>query len=121
MTLIRAGVTSEIISIIGAHRAIESRSEGSEMSLRTRLALAEKAIQSGDELVIVWVKGGFEPDSSNDLATAGGVEFRRGADIRKPSARDANASRAKWASPCSFLAGSGAQLLTRKKRPSRNE
>ena len=36
--------------------------------------------ESGDGLTIIWVRGGFAPDASSDLAVADGVEFNRGAD-----------------------------------------
>lgn len=50
------------------------------MSIKGRLAAAERELNEAGELVIVWVRGGFSPDLSNDHATAGGLEFNRGAD-----------------------------------------
>ncbi len=57
------------------------------MSLRIRLASAEKALnEAGDGLVIIWVKGGLLPDAdSNGFATAGALEFHR-ADDEDPMA-----------------------------------
>ena len=49
------------------------------MSIRTRLAAAERAINEGGELIVIWVNGGFSP-SNHDHATAGDMTFNRGDD-----------------------------------------
>jgi hypothetical protein len=51
------------------------------MSIKGRLETIERRMsEHGDGLVVIFVRGGFSPDSSNDHATAGGLEFNRGAD-----------------------------------------
>jgi hypothetical protein len=50
-------------------------------NIRGRLALAEKALnEGGDGLTVIFVRGGLTDDASNEHATAGDVEFHRGAD-----------------------------------------
>ena len=71
------------------------------MNIKRRIASAEKALnEGGDGLTVIFVRGGFTPDASNDherLATWNGTAPTTKA--RKPSARDANGPRARWASP----------------------
>jgi len=50
------------------------------MNIRTRLAVAERALNEAGELTIIHIRGGLDHETNGDRAEAGGIAWTRDAD-----------------------------------------